>query len=339
MDLIFKNILNNSTLWALKSVEEDKKATLTIDNYDEDINEEYNYDSSVQNYKNIKVGDYAIILNKKNIFGFAKIGEINSSNGVKTRFYCPICKNSTLIKRTTLIPKFKCNNGHTFEVPFEKTVTVTKFNARFDFFIKINEQAYTTSILRPYYSNNYNKNMSMQVLDHKVIQIFSKTHTDLINQSIQNTLQFQEIDDVESIYKSNGMDEREVILRSIKLRRGQKEFRDKLIKRFKNTCIITRCKISEILEAAHINPYRGHNDNHLSNGILIRADIHTLFDLNLIGIEPNSLTIQISEKLKDSEYKTLENKQLKIKQSKLSSEALIKRWENFLTNSKVNINQ
>jgi HNH endonuclease len=34
----------------------------------------------------------------------------------------------------------------------------------------------------------------------------------------------------------------------------------------------------DILEAAHISPYRGEEDNHPENGLLLRADLHTLFD-------------------------------------------------------------
>ena len=32
-------------------------------------------------------------------------------------------------------------------------------------------------------------------------------------------------------------------------------------------------------------PYRGTKDNHPDNGLLLRADIHTLFDLDMIGID------------------------------------------------------
>lgn len=46
-----------------------------------------------------------------------------------------------------------------------------------------------------------------------------------------------------------------------------------------------------MLEAAHISPYRGENDKHPENGLLLRSDVHTLFDLDLIGIEPHHLHV------------------------------------------------
>jgi hypothetical protein len=67
--------------------------------------------------------------------------------------------------------------------------------------------------------------------------------------------------------------------------------------------------VAAVLEAAHIDPYRGEGNNHPGNGLLLRADIHTLFDLNLLGIEPNHLRIElhpdIAEKYRKLVQKTL----------------------------------
>ncbi|MEO2018753.1 MAG: HNH endonuclease signature motif containing protein [Fuerstiella sp.] len=53
-----------------------------------------------------------------------------------------------------------------------------------------------------------------------------------------------------------------------------------------------------VLEAAHIRPYRRPEDNDVQNGLLLRADIHTLFDLNLLGIEPGTWQIHIHPRIK-----------------------------------------
>ncbi|MEI9912276.1 MAG: HNH endonuclease signature motif containing protein [Bacteroidota bacterium] len=87
-----------------------------------------------------------------------------------------------------------------------------------------------------------------------------------------------------------------MIQRQLKERRGQKQFRDAIIKRYGSKCMVTGCKIPDILEAAHINPYKGEKDNHPANGLLLRADIHTLFDLDLIGIHPTSFAVSFHKK-------------------------------------------
>ncbi|MDE5450970.1 HNH endonuclease signature motif containing protein, partial [Elizabethkingia meningoseptica] len=93
-----------------------------------------------------------------------------------------------------------------------------------------------------------------------------------------------------------------------------------------NTCVITGCKIIDILEAAHINPYRGDHDHHTSNGLLLRADIHTLFDLNLLFINPENFKIVVAEKLIGTEYEHYNGKKINIDQKNISLEALNARW-------------
>jgi hypothetical protein len=92
-------------------------------------------------------------------------------------------------------------------------------------------------------------------------------------------------------------DTREAVLRSIRQRRGQKKFRDSLLLRYGARCMMSGCALADVLEAAHIWPYRGEADNHPENGLLLRADLHTLFDLDLIAVNPETLTIVISPTL------------------------------------------
>lgn len=106
-------------------------------------------------------------------------------------------------------------------------------------------------------------------------------------------------------------DKRVSTLRAIKIRRGQKHFRDALLKAYGRKCAVTGCHITEILETAHISPYKGEHTNIVSNGLLLRSDIHTLFDLGLLRIDKN-YKIVVSQKLKSSEYWQYNNCKLKI---------------------------
>lgn len=126
-------------------------------------------------------------------------------------------------------------------------------------------------------------------------------------------------------------------LAQIKIRRGQPRFRQKLLKLYRKTCIVTGCKIIDLLEAAHLFPHSNKNDYSLSNGILLRADIHTLFDLGLIAINPENMLLELNIILKDSDdYKKLNNldissKLLKLNPKyKLNEQGLRWRWENFI---------
>jgi len=94
-------------------------------------------------------------------------------------------------------------------------------------------------------------------------------------------------------------------LRTIAVRRGQPAFRATLLRLY-GSCMITDCSDSQVLEACHIIPYSISNDNSAENGLLLRADIHTLFDLKLITID-NQLIIRVSSELEDTRYRKLNN--------------------------------
>ena len=117
-------------------------------------------------------------------------------------------------------------------------------------------------------------------------------------------------------------DGREKVLSSIIRRRGQPEFRRKLLHLYQSRCAISGCDIEAVLEAAHIFPYKGPKTNTASNGILLRADLHTLFDLKLISIDKN-FRLLVSEKLNGSIYETYRGKRLRLpnKSSHRPSEA------------------
>jgi hypothetical protein len=97
-------------------------------------------------------------------------------------------------------------------------------------------------------------------------------------------------------------DGRRSIMKSILVRRGQQNFRQMLLDAYVGRCCISGCAITEILEAAHIVPYRGDTTNHVTNGLLLRVDLHTLFDLGLVGVDPDTHTVVVSRSLYNSEY-------------------------------------
>jgi len=87
-----------------------------------------------------------------------------------------------------------------------------------------------------------------------------------------------------------------------RIREGQASFRSKLSVVYGQRCAVTGYDIEEALEAAHIIPYRGKHTNITPNGILLRADIHALFDAGHLGITPVDHKILLSERAKHSKY-------------------------------------
>jgi putative restriction endonuclease len=107
-------------------------------------------------------------------------------------------------------------------------------------------------------------------------------------------------------------DERERAIRAIRIRRGQPVFRATLLKAYDGRCVITGCAIVDVLEAAHIVPYMGPLTNDPRNGLILRSDLHTLFDCDLLAIHPQTRRVVIAENLKSSTYSQFADRRLRL---------------------------
>lgn len=102
------------------------------------------------------------------------------------------------------------------------------------------------------------------------------------------------------------------VLVSILRRQGQTKFRQILLEAYEYRCAITDFDAEAALEAAHIIPYTETENNDPSNGLLLRADLHTLFDLNLIAIHPETMEVSLCTALQETEYRVIHGKQIRI---------------------------
>jgi len=70
-------------------------------------------------------------------------------------------------------------------------------------------------------------------------------------------------------------------------RRGQKTFQLAVIAAYDRACAVSGEHSLPVLEAAHIRPYADHGSHETSNGLLLRSDIHRLFDRGLVTVTPD----------------------------------------------------
>jgi hypothetical protein len=94
-------------------------------------------------------------------------------------------------------------------------------------------------------------------------------------------------------------------------RRGQQRFRRIVLAAYNGACAITGSKAEPVLEAAHIDPYSGDHTQHVTNGLLLRSDLHTLFDLHLITVTAGKL-VAVSPRLRGTDYAAMNRQRLKL---------------------------
>lgn len=109
---------------------------------------------------------------------------------------------------------------------------------------------------------------------------------------------------------SDAEDHRKKVIATIVRRHGQGAFRNALIEAYDGRCAMTGSSVVDVLEAAHVHPYRGAATNVLANGLLLRADVHTLFDLYLISVEPETRLVRAAPALFATEYGRLNGTRL-----------------------------
>src|SRR5438034_990356 len=117
------------------------------------------------------------------------------------------------------------------------------------------------------------------------------------------------------------------------LRPGQLRFRAILLDAYEARCCVTGSRITETLEAAHIMPYRGTQYDHVQNGLLLRADLHRLYDRRLLSVNPRTLRIEVASSLcKYPEYAALKGRRMLLPKLRIcypARVALEDHWRQF----------
>lgn len=104
--------------------------------------------------------------------------------------------------------------------------------------------------------------------------------------------------------------------RLIRPRLGQGGFRVVVLDEYARRCSITGERTLPVLEAAHIQPYSEDGPHDVSNGILLRSDLHTLFDKGYMTVT-NDLRVEVSGKIREEfsngrDYYALHGRELKV---------------------------
>lgn len=111
-------------------------------------------------------------------------------------------------------------------------------------------------------------------------------------------------------------------------RRKQAAFRTGLLEIFEGRCAVTGCSALDAVDAAHIIGVDGEGEDTISNGLILRADLHRLFDRDLMAVDPNTGSVHFAETCQ-RDYAELEGTRVTLPSRGPSLSAFRARWRRF----------
>ncbi|MCP1494567.1 integrase [Peribacillus frigoritolerans] len=175
--------------------------------------------------------------------------------------------------------------------------------------------------VKPYVTNGYKiyKGVTDNINSEKVKELYGE----LDDYKIKDFELIEDNSDVETIERKKRID--------------APAFKDSLIKIY-DECVITGESFPPVLQGCHIQNYVNGESNHIQNGLLLRSDIHKLFDDGYIIVDENYI-VRVSPVLKSDYYQSFDGIKIRLPKEKRfypSQKALKDKMQFFKSNLELN---
>jgi DNA-directed RNA polymerase subunit RPC12/RpoP len=261
------------------------------------------YDNKVKNSRHVRVGDLAVVQDSDYVLGAGWIDSIEVTPQAKIRYRCPHCENTDIKKRGTKQPAYWCSACHRpFDAPVEEQLDVETYTADYSRTFKFSDRYFPAKALDSAFVANAKQN-SIRELDATQLRPLLEQ-----NFAVSEPWWDAQVREDEQIAGGHTVG-------LCKNRIGQQRFREALLARYGEACAFTGPQPPAILEAAHLLPYNENPEHEVRAGLLLRRDLHTLFDDFLITINPDNWSIQVApELMKFSDLAKLNGRPVRLKQ-------------------------
>ena len=265
--------------WLMLAVGDDREHAGN-DGYDDLPSEHYSWDSTVPNCTKPQVGDVIVLRDDEQLLGASLIDAIETGEATKQRWRCPSCNHASIKRRKKLRPPYICQNQNCrgeFAQPNAETISVRTYRSRHDvawvdMHALLSAREVNKTCEKPKSQN------SIRVLD---LDLF---HLAVTARGVSP------MTPIEAALASAVGGHREALVR---VRIGQAAFRKGLLEAFDDVCAFTGPAPRDVLEGAHLYSYAADGRHHDNGGLLMRRDIHRLFDLGHIAVNPDSMLIDV----------------------------------------------
>ncbi|PRH77346.1 restriction endonuclease [Streptomyces solincola] len=261
--------------WSFLVVEEGRQFQGNA-GYDDVVEESYSYDSTVGNHRRVAVGDLVVVRTGTEALGIGYVEELEViRNQEKLRSRCPQCGSTGFKGRTSQLPRYRCSPCSTvFDRPRVESIRVTNYRAHYGGTWQPLEGSLDKARLA---------DLSLSRSDQQSIKAMDRVRTlaAVASRGVRLPQQSR---------RPGGERHRPFELpggrrrTTAAARRGQDAFRRALVRQYGLVCAVTGAAPAEVLEAAHLRPFATAERHLVGEGLLLRSDIHRLFDSGLLAI-------------------------------------------------------
>ncbi|MEB3982522.1 HNH endonuclease signature motif containing protein [Mycobacterium sp. 663a-19] len=283
--------------------------------YDDDPASHYSWDSSVSNHATVRAGDVIALWDLTSLLGVSVIESIDVSIGTKSAGRCPDCNRASFEARKTLAPKYRCYScGSLFDDP----------------------------VLTPEKVTTYRSNHAESWVDLEGVLDAATLRSLCVSPRSQNSFRPLKVEAFRQAIAANAPSDVLRILdnveeqvagghtkRLVRVRVGQAAFRAKLLDHYGDVCAFTGPAPKAVLDACHLYRYADVGIHKDQGGLLLRKDLHRLFDQGLITVDSEAV-LHVAENVRDyPAYAVLHGARMRVKPTAKQRAWLEDHWKQW----------
>jgi hypothetical protein len=284
--------------------------------YDDVLDQSYTWNDTVPNHDAPKSGDGIAIWDSKVLLGASIIQEIRTSAHKVPRRRCPSCMSTNLRERTRMTPRFKCADRRClaeFEESIDQVIEVKTFST--------NHEAAWLGLGGRLDANTLRNLCDRPKTQHSIRKFKWDHFLELLDKPEADKL--ERTSSCLEGWRVGG--HRKAVT---KVRIGQGKFRKSLIDKFGHNCAFAGPTPKQALEAAHLISWSSLERHEEGGGLLLRRDLHRLFDEGLIAVNPIEQTLDLVPSIREySQYSSLQGSRLTVSISRRELKWLKRHWD------------
>jgi ribosomal protein L37AE/L43A len=249
--------------------------------YGDVLGHTYSWDDRVPHSNDVAVGDMIALWNTREMLGISVIERIDRDERVKVVLRCPACSKTDVRLRKHCSPKYKCGKCKVeFAEPLHEQVLVDTFTADYS--------AAWTPV------SGWDAAACRGLAQHpRSQQSIRPVAPDRLCEAIKSL----PVPLHARLAGRGGLLPGGHRSQVVRLRVGQGSFRRQLLEKYGFHCAFVGACHESVLQAAHLYRYAELGSHEEDGGLLMRADLHLLFDAGLLRVNPDSGRVECSEDL------------------------------------------